>query len=168
MTCTVCGKKLRRHNKIGTCRQHRGMSTVRRAYETAWRQDHMPQYREAKRQWIRRNAKYYRDYREEPNHKLAHAIRTRIRRAVKSGSATENLGCSISELRSHIEGKFQPGMTWENYGAWHIDHIVPLSTFDLTDPEQFAKACHYTNLQPLWAEENSRKHDRLDYHSKSA
>ena len=106
--------------------------------------------------------------------KLVTNLRTRINYAIlskrsrKSNSTTNLLGCTIIELKQYLESKFLPTMTWENYGAWHIDHIVPLSTFDLTDPEQFAKACHYTNLQPLWAEENSRKHDRLDYHSKSA
>jgi hypothetical protein len=51
-------------------------------------------------------------------------------------------------------------MSWENYGKWHIDHIKPLSLFDLEDPEQLKQACHYTNLQPLWAEENIRKGNR--------
>ncbi len=51
-------------------------------------------------------------------------------------------------------------MSWDNYGEWHIDHIVPLSSFDLTDKSQVNKVCHYTNLQPLWAIDNLRKGDR--------
>jgi len=78
----------------------------------------------------------------------------------KSGSAVRDLGCSISGLKLHLESKFQPDMTWDNYGEWHIDHIKPLSKFDLTDRDQLLEACHYTNLQPLWAEENLKKGNR--------
>lgn len=61
------------------------------------------------------------------------------------------LGCSISEFIKHIEQQWEPGMTWENYGGWHIDHIIQVSSFDLTDPEQQKKCAHYTNQRPLWA-----------------
>lgn len=95
--------------------------------------------------------------------RLCHALRSRLCRAVKNnqknGSAIRHLGCSISEFKQHIETLWKPGMTWENWArsGWHIDHIIPLSAFDLTDPAQFIKACHYTNLQPLWASENFKK-----------
>lgn len=92
---------------------------------------------------------------------LSERIRDRFNKAFKrgyrGGIAVRNLGCSIVELRSHLEMQFQPGMSWENYGTWHIDHIVPLCSFDLTDDRQVQKACHYTNLQPLWAADNLRK-----------
>ena len=76
----------------------------------------------------------------------------------------KDLGCTIKELKIYLESKFQPGMTWENHGrfGWHIDHEVPLSSFDLTDREQFLKACHYTNLQPLWWNENLSKGKIMD------
>ena len=71
------------------------------------------------------------------------------------------MGCSISELKDYLESKFQVGMTWENHSqtGWHIDHIKPLSHFDLSDRDQFLQACHYTNLQPLWAKDNLSKSD---------
>lgn len=91
--------------------------------------------------------------------RLSHAVRGNY----KAGSAIKDLGCSISDLKLHLESKFQPGMSWDNYGhkGWHIDHIIPLSSFDLSDPEQLKKACHYSNLQPLWAKDNLKKGDRI-------
>lgn len=65
----------------------------------------------------------------------------------------------------HLEAKFAPGMTWDNYGVdgWHIDHIMPLAAFDLTDEQQRQQACHYTNLQPLWAAENLAKGAKVNH-----
>ncbi|ONG56954.1 hypothetical protein BKE38_05005 [Pseudoroseomonas deserti] len=68
---------------------------------------------------------------------------------------------TIPEFRSYIASLFQDGMSWENYGRWHLDHIRPLIAFDLTDPAQAKAACHYTNLRPLWALENQRKHGKV-------
>lgn len=72
-------------------------------------------------------------------------------------------GCSLADLRLHLESQFQPGMSWANYGfeGWHIDHRVPISSFDLTDPEQRQKAFHFSNLQPLWASVNLAKGRRV-------
>ena len=80
----------------------------------------------------------------------------------KSKRTTAFLGCTPKELREHLERLFRDGMSWENYGlrGWHIDHIVPLSILDLSDPCEVARACHYTNLQPLWARDNIRKSNR--------
>ena len=77
----------------------------------------------------------------------------------KSDSTMNLLGCTIQEAREYLEKQFKEGMTWENHGheTWHIDHIIPCASFDLTDPEQQKKCFHYTNLQPLWAKENMSK-----------
>ena len=71
---------------------------------------------------------------------------------------------AIAEVRAHIEARFIEDMTWDNWGRgwggrreWHLDHVRPLASFDLTDPAQLALACHYTNLQPLWAIDNLKK-----------
>ena len=81
----------------------------------------------------------------------------------KAGHTEELLGCSIEEVRNHLERLFQPGMTWDNWGkyGWHIDHIIPVSYFDFSDPEQQYWAFHYTNLQPLWAVDNLRKGNKI-------
>lgn len=105
------------------------------------------------------HAKYIRD-REKIDHnfRLANRLRARLYKItkglVKAGSAVKDLGCSIPELREHLESKFKEGMDWNNYGAWHIDHIQPLSKFDLTNRTEFLKVSHYSNLQPLWAKDN--------------
>ena len=71
----------------------------------------------------------------------------------------ELIDCDIDELRSWLEDKFDVGMNWGNYGleGWHIDHIRPLSSIDINDESSIFKVCHFTNLQPLWAEENRDK-----------
>lgn len=102
--------------------------------------------------------------------KLTVNVRNNLRRAlklsvdgVKHKRSVEYLGCSIETLKEHLEKQFQPGMTWDNWSkdGWHIDHIKPLASFDLTDERQLRKACHYTNLQPMWAEENLKKGARV-------
>lgn len=69
----------------------------------------------------------------------------------------ELVGTSTAGLRAYIESLFVPGMSWDNRSKWHVDHIRPCCSFDLTDPIQRKQCFHYTNLQPLWAEDNRRK-----------
>lgn len=96
--------------------------------------------------------------------RFAKSCRARILQALKgeskSASSLELLGCSVAQLKAHIEGQFQPGMTWENRGfrGWHLDHIKPCSKFDLTDAAQQKLCFHFSNLQPLWATANLKKH----------
>ena len=78
-------------------------------------------------------------------------------RATKAAKTDELLGCSRHEFMQHLETLFLPGMSWDNRAKWHIDHIRPCASFDLTDPAQQRLCFHYTNLQPLWAADNLRK-----------
>lgn len=102
-------------------------------------------------------------------YRLSEYLRTRTRNALKGnhrqGSAIRDLGCSIEDLKKHLEQQFEPGMTWDNHGTgpgdWHIDHIIPLITVDLSDRTQSLKVAHYTNLRPLW------RHDNLGRKAKS-
>jgi|SRR5882762_351189 len=102
------------------------------------------------------------------NFKLASVMRSRLYQAlagyVKQGSAVKDLGCSIEELKQHLESKFTTDMRWENYGnrveQWSIDHIVPLSRFNLNDRQHFILANYYLNLQPMWHLENISKGNR--------
>lgn len=118
---------------------------------------------------IRNNQKQYSNnrYKNDINYKLACDLRSRLRGALKgnfkSGSAVKDLGCSIPELKFYLEALFKPGMAWNNwsYKGWHIDHIIPLTSFNLQNREEFLKACHYTNLQPLWSKENYTKSNKI-------
>lgn len=100
-------------------------------------------------------------------YRLANNMRSRLNAAIKNkskvGSSVRDLGCSIGYFIKYIEQQFQSGMTWENWSrdGWHLDHIIPLSSFNLTDRSQFLQACHYTNYQPLWASENYSKGSKV-------
>ncbi len=121
---------------------------------------HKPQVRESQRKY--RIERRLRDLQFRLAGNLRSRIRESINNNVKCGSSVVDLGCSITEFKSYIESKWMTGMTWENYGrsGWHLDHIIPLASFDLTDRTQFLKACHYTNYQPLWAIDNIKKSDK--------
>lgn len=104
-------------------------------------------------------------YKTDPLFRLRKNIRRRILAAFKGfykNKTTQNLiGCSWLELKLHIEKQFKKNMCWENYGEWHIDHIKPLSLFNILNEDELKKANHYTNLQPLWAFENLSKGNKF-------
>lgn len=103
----------------------------------------------------------------DPMFRLVKGMRSRINMALKSANASKSrrtmslVGCTLGELFRYVESKFLDGMSWQNRSDWHLDHIIPLSKFDLTDPDQQAAAFHYTNLQCLWAKENLTKSSRV-------
>ena len=75
----------------------------------------------------------------------------------KNETTIKSLGCSSKFFAVYIEKQFKPGMTWENYGEWHIDHIRPWASIDMNNKEEVDMCRHYTNLRPLWAYENIKK-----------
>jgi hypothetical protein len=100
---------------------------------------------------------------EDNLYKFKHSTRNLIRGSFKRGKNNFNkeyktekiLGCTIKEFRIYIENKFKESMCFDNHGQWHLDHIIPLSI--ATTEEEIIKLNHYTNFQPLWAEENLKK-----------
>lgn len=100
---------------------------------------------------------------KDPVFKMITNLRIRLSKAIKrgykKGKTLELLGCTWSELKNHLEKQFKPGMSWDNYGKWHVDHIKPCNSFNLQlETEQ--KICfNYKNLQPLWAKDNLAKSD---------
>lgn len=143
--------------------------------------DRIQRYKESTRE----HAKAVRKTRDKKNRKILSAkealkLRTNIQfrlskrlrirlyyylKSGKAGSAVRDLGCSLEELKSHLESLWELEMSWDNWSfkGWHIDHIKPLSSFDLTDREQFLEAVHFTNLQPLWARDNMSKGNKLTW-----
>lgn len=92
----------------------------------------------------------------DPSYRMFRSVQCRSSQALKGrASPSVALGCSHAKLRAHIEARFTEGMTWERYGQWEVDHIVPLSS-DVTYIELFW-LCHYSNLQPLWKRDNLMK-----------
>jgi hypothetical protein len=99
--------------------------------------------------------------------RVLESLRSRLVLAVKlckssRVDATLNLlGCTTAKLKHHIESQFRKGMNWGNYGIgsgkWHIDHIAPCASFDLSNPEAQRICFHYLNLKPLWGIDNLRK-----------
>jgi len=96
-----------------------------------------------------------------PEARITENLRRRTRAVLeginKSDSTLALIGCTSVELKKHLESQFIDGMNWDNYGDWHIDHIRPCASFDLTSPEEQKICFNYKNLQPLWAKDNLRK-----------
>jgi hypothetical protein len=118
------------------------------------------------RQRQRQREDFARRYHEDLKYKLMCLSRSRIGdalrgRGAKSHRTTRLIGCSIEHLRQHLEAQFTEGMTWDNHGEWHIDHIRPCASFDLTHEQQQLECFNYTNLQPLWAKDNLSKGARI-------
>jgi hypothetical protein len=103
--------------------------------------------------------------RNDPFYRVLHNLRSRLSKVLKgtysSTYAVKFMGCEKAALKTHLKSRFQPGMSWNNYGKWHIDHIKPLSSFNLFDEKEVKLACRYTNLQPLWAIDNLRKGNKV-------
>jgi hypothetical protein len=187
-TCNECAKKYKKEyyqNNRERCLEnkkeyYRDNKEICNEKHKNWLQNNPEYNKEYCKKWYQNNKEYsrehYKEYRNnyhkrrlltDPIYKLVKLMRIRIRDVIKtnekSGHAVDLIGCTGAELKLYLESKFQPGMTWENHGnkGWHIDHIIPCASFNLSKPEEQQKCFHYTNLQPLWAEENLRKGDKL-------
>jgi len=117
-----------------------------------------------------RNARQREKLKNDVKFRLNNRIRARIHEVLKSKGKRKAFSTlkylsapSFDFLKKYLEARFKPGMTWENntVHGWHIDHIIPCSSFDFNDVEQQKKCWHYTNLQPLWAHENLKKKDKI-------
>jgi|LakMenEpi03Aug12_release.lakeMendotaPanAssembly.Ray.scaffolds.fasta_scaffold02273_60 hypothetical protein len=139
-------------------------------YMKNWRKNNAEKVTNQKINWCRKNKyKINENERNRRKNDIEYKIKKNLRRRVnqtitrdcKSSSTLELLGCSTYDFLKYMESKFIDGMNWDNYGQWHIDHIKPCSSFDLTNLEQQKLCFHYSNLQPLWAKDNISKSDKI-------
>lgn len=144
------------------------------------RKEHTRKYREANREYCREyNRKWAmenhekqrecnRRFRQNPKNRIRDSISAGINIALKSGKNGKSweslVGYTLNDLTNHLESQFSKGMAWNNYGAWHIDHIKPVSHFNFDSPEdqEFKECWSLWNLQPLWAFDNQSKGNRVD------
>lgn len=137
-----------------------------------WYQNYNKSYYKENQDKIKETVKknHYRRVKEDVGYRLLQRCRKRLYEAVKgnikSKRTMELIGCSVEHLMKHLESQFQNGMTWENYGEWHVDHIKPCALYDFSDEKQQKECFNYKNLQPLWAKENLRKSAKYEKVSK--
>ena len=111
----------------------------------------------------KRRLQHAKRYKEDQMYVIVCRLRSRLNNAMKAkkaerrNSLRELIGCSVEFLSGYLEARFKEGMSWENKGQWHIDHIIPCVKFDLKNPEEAKRCFHYSNLQPLWSAENLSK-----------
>ena len=139
--------------RMAAWRAKEGIKEAERDYNRS------PETRSRQREWQAARIKV------DPQFRIARTLRARLQ-GVMNGTATasgvRDLGCSVADLIAYLEAQFEPWMSWTNYGNkagdwWSVDHIRPLASFDLTDPEQQRTAVHFTNLQPMRHTDNMRK-----------
>jgi hypothetical protein len=133
-------------------------------------------YRQRNRERIREVRAVYKRKRAflDPLFRILNACRTRMHAVFRSNMVKKStrslqlIGCTSDQLREHIQSRFKPGMHWNNFGEWEIDHIIPCKHFNLVEESEQLKCFHYSNLQPLWAEENRRKSAKILAHYSSS
>ena len=134
-----------------------------REYHSKWREKNKEHLRETRNKY-ERNRKH-----NDPMYKLIANFRTALCTVLKENNLTkcghyfEILGYSPEDLKQHLDGLLTDGMTWENYGEWHVDHIIPITSFNFTSvyDEEFKKCWSLSNLQPMWGEDNIRKSNKV-------
>jgi hypothetical protein len=149
------------------------------AYQAKYRAENREEINRKIREWYYKNTKkvkerikiYNKVYRNTLHYKIKDGMRKRIMRVLKRDGGKKSkrtmklVGCTVEQLKQHIEKKFKPGMSWEQRNLFHIDHIIPCASFDLTKLSQQKKCFHYTNLQALIPIENIKKGAKLNYES---
>lgn len=170
-----------KYNEAARCYYRHNLEKCKQSARR-WKAAHRDEQREAWQRWYAKNIircaerskkyraehptrkmdRYYSDIQFRLRDNLRSRVHIALKKRQKAGSAVRDLGCSIPELVKYLESKFTSGMVWENWGTiWQLDHVIPLSAFDLTDPKQFRRACHFSNLQPLLKTDNLKKSDKV-------
>lgn len=146
-------------------------SENKKEYSRKWRSENPERVREQRIEFFRRNRGYSAEYararrKSDPVYATMCRVRARVSAAFLNNGFNRNtkteeiIGCTWLELKEHIERQFVRGMSWNNRGDWHIDHIVPLAS--AKTEEGIISLCHFTNLRPVWAGENLRKGAKME------
>ena len=163
----VADKKWREKNKDYMSEKSKNWyeknKEYRKEYYNKWRAENPEKWRESKRNYERTRKA------NDPLYKLIANFRTAIYQVLKENNIEKNgkyfeiLGYTPEDLINHIESKFSEGMSWENYGDFHIDHITPISSFNIQEigDNEFMRCWELENLQPMWADENIRKSNKI-------
>jgi len=187
--CKKCnnerGKNYVKENYQKTLERHRKWTAKNPEWvynrHKKWREENPEKVKEIRENWLEKNPEKRKEYRKnykprkqeqrkerrdnDPVFNLINRVRCRIWKYTKLMSITKKnktfdiVGCTPQSLKEHLEKQFINGMTWENQGGWHIDHIIPLSS--AKTEEELYKLCHYSNLQPLWAGDNLSKGNKV-------
>lgn len=146
----------------------------RKVYYAAHQEEILRKARESRQRPERKErAKAYRtEAMRRPVKRIERSLRGRLRDVLRGRRGEIDVealtGCSLSCLRAHLESLWREGMSWENYGVkgWHIDHVKPCASFNLSAPEEQRACFHWSNLQPMWASENKSKGDKMVHNGK--
>jgi len=181
--CLICEKnsrieyrlnnkeKIKEYNKEYKLKNKERFKEYNKEYHKKYNIQYSKQYRLNNKERVKKyNKEYQKQYLKErriiePLFKLRCNIGSNIRMAIKRQGYTKKtktfqlLGCTYEEFKEHLEKKFTKGMSWENQGEWHLDHIYPVSL--AKDEEELIRLNHYTNFQPLWALDNIKKSNKI-------
>lgn len=146
---------------------------TRSEYAKRWNLENPGKQRSYDVKWQSENRSWRRTYQKnkeesDPSFRIHRRLQIRLWSALKKSMAKKSdntiglIGCSIGRFMEYLKAHFVEGMSFSNYGTWHIDHIRPCASFDLTDPKQQKQCFNFTNLQPLWAVDNLRKGDSYE------
>ena len=176
-SCKDCNREKQNENSKKTWIKTKDLEEYKEKRKIL-RKKHWEEFKEKEsenhKKWVSENRNIRREHfknfkikhKDEIDYKIKNNLRSRTRLALlsqhqhKDNKMVYYLGCSIFEYKEYLKEHFKEGMSFDNYGEWHIDHIKPISLFDLTIKEEVYKAFHYTNTQPLWAIDNIRKNNR--------
>jgi hypothetical protein len=170
--CKSCEKDYRDKNKLKIKQYYQSNKHIISEKGKKYRLDNYEKIIERERNYDKNNRHIRHKYKQNRRaidslFKLSCNIRTLIGKSfirngfIKDSKTNNILGCTFEEFKVHLEKQFTKGMNWSNHGEWHLDHIYPVSL--AKTEEEIIKLNHYTNFQPLWAEDNLRKGNRLDY-----
>lgn len=151
--CKICEKEIRKSKRLENPGYYYKLNPdYYKEYLKTWNQENKESVQEIQRRH------YHKKLKKDPVYMLRASVGSRLRQSLKTnnkqklGTAVDYLGCDYNQLKQHLESQFQEGMSWENYGEWEIDHIHPISK---------GGTFHFSNLQPLWWQDNLKKSNKL-------